>query len=148
MKKNSFAAVLSVAACYLYTAGVLASVPFVGRIVAALAPAYAVGSREWLTATVCLYCCVPFALAALVSLRLLLRLVTQGRVFSAASCRLLLIIVLCAFSVAVIFVFMAKYFTSTVFVCAAAAFLALCLLVVRDVIAKGCEIKSENDLTV
>ena len=80
-------------------------------------------------------------------LRLLLR-VRREQVFTAQSIRLIRSISWCCFFIGILFVAVGVYFRVALCVTLLAAFLGLCVRVVKNVIEEATAIKSENDLTV
>ena len=97
---------------------------------------------------VCAYLAVLGGMAAMVILLRLLSLVEAGRVFGKPSLTAILAIAICCLAEVIIFLCISYYFQVAVAVALAIGVLALCLLVVRSVIAEAARIKAENDLTV
>lgn len=94
------------------------------------------------------YLAVLGGMAAMLILLRLLALVESGRVFSKPSLTAILAIAICCLAEVIIFLCISYYFQVAVAVALAIGVLALCLLVVRSVIAEAMRIKAENDLTV
>ncbi len=95
------------------------------------------------------YVALVFIAVIDVLLFMLLQRVKSGNVFTAESVGLIRGISWGCYFVAGVFCGLAKYFTFVALLVAfVAAFLGLCLRVVKNVIEEATEIKSENDLTV
>lgn len=94
------------------------------------------------------YVMLAVALAAVILLFCLLRVILDGRVFSGKVTRLLSGVSYCCFAEAVLFLVLFPYFQLAACGAIAVCFIAVCLRVVRNVIAEAGRIKSENDLTI
>ena len=91
---------------------------------------------------------IVVALVATVLLWMLLNVVATGKVFTTVSTKLLLFIAICCFAEAVLFLSILHCFELAIAGAVAVAFIGLCLLVVRNVLAEATRIKQENDFTV
>jgi len=105
-------------------------------------------STDTLLATIAAYVILVVALLANIMLFSLLLEVKKDNVFSKKCIGLIRGISWCSVAVGVIFALLTYYFTLSSVVAFAALFLGLCVRVVKNVIEKATEIKSENDLTV
>lgn len=94
------------------------------------------------------YVMLAVALAAVILLFLLLRAILKEKVFSSAVIRLLSAVSWCCFAEAVLFSVLLPYFQLAACAAVAVCFIAVCLRVVKNVIAEAARIKSENDLTI
>lgn len=94
------------------------------------------------------YIILAFALLANTLCMLLLLQVKKENVFSKKCIGLIRGISWCAIAVGIFFAAMGIFVPLTFVVAVAALFLGLCVRVVKNVIEKATEIKSENDLTV
>lgn len=97
---------------------------------------------------VTLYCCVPFAVCALVCLDLLLRNISRGEPFIAKNVTLLRIISYCCFGVALAFIYFAVLRPFAFAIVFAAGFFGIILRVVKNCFKKAVEIREENDATI
>lgn len=95
-----------------------------------------------------LYCCVPFAVGALVCLDLLLRNISRGEPFVSKNVSLLRIISYCCFGVALAFVYFAILRPFAFAIVFAAGFFGIILRVVKNCFAKAVELREENDATI
>ena len=86
--------------------------------------------------------------AAVILLFLLLRAILKEKVFSSAVIRLLSAVSWCCFAEAVLFSVLLPYFQLAACAAVAVCFIAVCLRVVKNVIAEAARIKSENDFTI
>ena len=95
-----------------------------------------------------LYCAVPFAVAALVCLDVLLRNIRKEQPFITQNVTMLRIISYCCFAEVLVFVYLAvlKPFVITILV--ACAFMGLILRVVKNVFEQAIRIREENDFTI
>ena len=94
------------------------------------------------------YVALSFVILADVLLFCLLVRVNGGRVFTARSVDYIRGVSWCCFALGATFCAIGIYFNLAFVVALAAAFLGLCLRVVKNVIEEATTIKSENDLTV
>ena len=94
------------------------------------------------------YAMVAVAAVAILLLRKLLRVVSQGRVFSPSATGLLSTVSLCCFGEGVLFALTGIWFQLSFGVTLAVCFIGLCLRIVSNVIKEACRIKAENDLTI
>lgn len=94
------------------------------------------------------YIILAFALLANTLCMLLLLQVKKENVFSKKCIGLIRGISWCVIAVGILFAAMGIFVPLTFVVAVAALFLGLCVRVVKNVIEKATEIKSENDLTV
>ncbi len=83
-----------------------------------------------------------------VLLFLLLKKVRQSKVFTTGSIALVRGVSWCCILLGVVFLCIGFYFWMALIVAFLAAFLGLCLRVVKNVLEEAADIKSENDLTV
>lgn len=97
---------------------------------------------------VTLYCCVPFAVCALVCLDLLLRNISRGEPFVSKNVTLLRIISYCCFGVALAFIYFAVLRPFAFAIVFAAGFFGIILRVVKNCFNKAVEIREENDATI
>lgn len=97
---------------------------------------------------VTLYCCVPFAVCALVCLDMLLNNVRKNQPFIARNVTLLRIISYCCFGVALAFVYFAVLRPFAFAIVFAAGFFGLLMRVVKNCFKKAVEIREENDATI
>lgn len=97
---------------------------------------------------VTLYCCVPFAVGALVCLDLLLLNISRGEPFIAKNVTLLRIISYCCFGVAIAFIYFAVLRPFAFAIVFAAGFFGIILRVVKNCFKKAVEIREENDATI
>ncbi len=95
-----------------------------------------------------LYCAVPFAVAALICLDVLLRNIRREQPFVAQNVTMLRIISYCCFSEVLVFVYLAVLKPFTVVVLVACGFMGLILRVVKNVFEQAIEIREENDFTI
>ena len=92
-------------------------------------------------------CCIP-AMVALICLDRLLANIKREEIFTDKNVKLLRIISWCCFAVSIIFACAGKYYLLFIAAAIAAAFIGLILRVVKNVIERAKEIKSENDFTI
>ena len=97
--------------------------------------------------TVC-YCCLPFAAAALLTLRLLLKNILKSEVFVSQNVKFLRILSWCCVAVALIALASGYFYLPFYIVGTAAGFFALILRVIKNVFCAAIEIKNENELTI
>lgn len=97
---------------------------------------------------VTLYCCVPFAVCALVCLDLLLRNISRGAPFVSRNVTYLRIISYCCFGVALAFIYFAVIRPFAFAIVFAAGFFGIILRVVKNCFKKAVEIREENDATI
>ena len=108
------------------------------------------GGQEsvFLPVLITLYCAVPFAVAALICLDVLLRNIRREQPFVAQNVTMLRIISYCCFGEVLVFVYLAVLKPFTVVVLVACAFMGLILRVVKNVFEQAIEIREENDFTI
>ena len=94
------------------------------------------------------YAILLTAVAAVILLFLLLRVVSRRQVFTKESTRLISAISLCCFGEGLLTLLLCPLFLPVVCITLAACFLGLCLHVVRQVIEEATQIKCENDFTI
>lgn len=94
------------------------------------------------------YCCVPPAVAALISLDALLMNIRRGNAFIAKNVRLLRILSYCCFSVAVILIYASTLRPLLFVVVFAAAFFGLILRVIKNCFQQAIALREENDYTI
>ncbi len=94
------------------------------------------------------YVMLAVALVAVILLFGLLRVILKDRVFSATVVRLLSSVSWCCFAEVALFLLLVPYFQLAACGAVAVCFIAVCLRVVKNVIAEAARIKSENDLTI
>ena len=97
--------------------------------------------------TVC-YCCLPFAAAALLTLRLLLKNILKSEVFVSQNVKFLRILSWCCVAMALIALASGYFYLPFYIVGTAAGFFALILRVIKNVFCAAIEIKNENELTI
>lgn len=95
-----------------------------------------------------LYCCVPFAVAALVCLDMLLLNISRGEPFVSRNVALLRAISYCCFGVALAFIYFAVLRPFAFAIVFAAGFFGLILRVVKNCFKKAVELREENDATI
>lgn len=97
---------------------------------------------------VTLYCVVPPAVAALISLDLLLNNIKKGQPFISKNVTLLRIISYCCFAVSVLFIYFALRRPFAFVVVFAAAFFGVILRVVKNCFEQAVALQEENDFTI
>lgn len=110
-----------------------------------------VGSGEesvFLPLLITLYCAVPFGVAALVCLDVLLRNIRKEQPFIARNVTMLRIISYCCFGEVLVFIYFAVLKPFTVVVMIACGFMGLILRVVKNVFEQAVRIREENDFTI
>ncbi|MBQ7108159.1 MAG: DUF2975 domain-containing protein [Clostridia bacterium] len=107
-----------------------------------------VTANDEVLALVAAYFILALALLANILLFTLLLQVKGENIFSSKSVSLIRGISWCSIGVGAIFALLTYYFTLSSVIAFAALFLGLCVRVVKNVIEKATEIKSENDFTV
>ena len=95
-----------------------------------------------------LYCAVPFAVAALVCLDVLLRNIRKEQPFVTQNVTMLRIISYCCFAEVLVFVYLAVLKPFAIIVLVACGFMGLILRVVKNVFEQAIEIREENDFTI
>ena len=95
-----------------------------------------------------LYCAVPFAVAALVCLDVLLRNIRKEQPFVTQNVTMLRIISYCCFAEVPVFVYLAVLKPFTIVVLVACGFMGLILRVVKNVFEQAIKIREENDFTI
>ena len=85
---------------------------------------------------------------AVVVLFSLLKVVSEGNVFSVKASKLLSVVSFCCFLEGILSMLMVFYFQLVVCFALAAFFLGVCLRIVKNVIEEATRIKEENDFTV
>ncbi len=102
----------------------------------------------YLPLLVTLYCCVPPALTALISLYMLLKNIQKNNPFIKTNITYLRIISYCCFAGAVIFVYFAILRPFAWVIVAAALFFGIILRVVKNCFQQAVAIREENDFTI
>lgn len=97
---------------------------------------------------VTLYCCVPPAVTALISLDMLLFNIQRGDTFIRRNVGLLRIISWCCFLGSAIFVYFSVLRPFALAIVAAAAFLGIILRVVKNCFEEAVALREENDFTI
>ncbi len=97
---------------------------------------------------VTLYCAVPFAMAALVCLDVLLHNIRKEQPFVVQNVTMLRIISYCCFAEVFVFVYFAVLKPFAVVVMVACGFMGLILRVVKNVFEQAIKIREENDFTI
>ncbi len=97
---------------------------------------------------VTLYCCVPPAMTALISLDLLLFNIQRGDTFIRKNVGLLRIISWCCFLGAAVFVYFSILRPFALTIVVAAAFLGIILRVVKNCFEEAVALREENDFTI
>lgn len=95
-----------------------------------------------------MYLCLPFALAALVSLHILLRNLLAEKLFVQQNVTLLRVLSWCCFGAALVSLITGRVYMPFYLLTAAAGFMGLILRVVKNVFCSAIEIKAENDMTI
>lgn len=95
-----------------------------------------------------LYCCVPFAVGALICLDMLLGNISRGEPFISRNVTLLRVISYCCFGVAAAFIYFAILRPFAFAIVFAAGFFGLILRVVKNCFKKAVELREENDATI
>lgn len=95
-----------------------------------------------------LYCCVPPALTALISLDLLLFNIQHGDTFIKKNVELLRIISWCCFLGSAIFVYFSILRPFALTIVVVAAFLGIILRVVKNCFEEAVALREENDFTI
>ena len=94
------------------------------------------------------YAMLLVAVAAVIILFFLLRVVYRHKVFTKGSTRLISAISWCCFAEGALGLLLVVWFQLVLCFTLAACFLGLCLRIVKHVIEEGTRIKSENDYTI
>ena len=94
------------------------------------------------------YAMVAVAMAAVVLMFILLRVVYTGKVFTRTASNLLSAVSLCCFGEAFLLTLLVVSFQLVICLALAACFLGLSLRIVRHVIVEAIKIKCENDFTI
>lgn len=97
--------------------------------------------------TVC-YCCLPFAVILLLTLRRLLKNILQSKAFIYENVKLLRILSWCCVAVALITLISGYFYLPFYIVGTAAGFFTLILRVIKNIFCTAIEIKNENELTI
>lgn len=97
---------------------------------------------------VTLYCIVPPAVVALISLDMLLNNIKHGEPFTTKNVKLLRILSYCCFAVAAIFIYFSFLKPFGFVVVFAAAFMGLILRVIKNCFEQAAALREENDLTI
>lgn len=95
-----------------------------------------------------LYACVPFAVAALVCLDILLWNIRKNKAFIQQNVMLLRSISYCCFAVALIFIYFSILKPFAFAIVFAAAFFGIILRVVKNCFQQAVAIREENDFTI
>jgi len=95
-----------------------------------------------------LYCAVPFAVAALVCLDVLLRNIRKEQPFISQNVTMLRIISYCCFGEVLVFAYFAFIKPFAVVVMIACAFMGLILRVIKNVFELAVSMREENDFTI
>ena len=130
-----------------------------GAAVAALAAALPRLTRWYLNYTmrtadilpetlITLYAALMPAVIALISLWKILTHVKKESIFTRPALTALSVLPVCCFAETVVFAVLTVNFLFSVTLAVASFFLGLLLIVVRNVIKVGCEVKEENDFTI
>lgn len=97
---------------------------------------------------VTLYCVVPPAVCALISLDLLLANIRRGEPFVEKNVKYLRVISYCCFAVSAVFVYFSFLKPFAFIIVFAAAFIGLILRVVKNCFEQAVAIREENDCTI
>lgn len=95
-----------------------------------------------------IYLMIAVGVLATIILFLLLKVVSEGEVFSKKATKLLSSVSFCCFFEGLLSLLLVFYFQLVFCVTLAACFLGFCLLIVKNVIEEATRIKEENDFTV
>lgn len=102
----------------------------------------------YLPLLITLYCAVPFAMAALICLDVLLRNIRKEQPFITQNVTMLRIISYCCFAEVLVFAYFTVLKPFAVVVMIACAFMGLILRVVKNVFEQAVRIREENDFTI
>ena len=150
MKRPHLSLILSTVLCIAALIGMSGAAILLPRImthyVAHFVPAAM--ERFWLIVAI-LYVALAVALAVVVLLLRLLRVVWTGRVFTMVSSRLVMAIACLVVAEGLVFGILGMmYFPLAYAVCFVAVTMGLCLMVVRTVLKDAAALKEENDGTI
>lgn len=130
-------------------AALLICVPFISRWYEEISTGVGlVDGSTFVPVCVMLYICDVFAIVAVNSLRILLRNISAGEVFTETNSRMLRMISWCIVFAGVTFAVFGIWRFSFFFASFFALFLGLVMRVLKNVFEKAVEIKSENDFTI
>lgn len=102
----------------------------------------------YLPLLITLYCAVPFAVAALICLDVLLRNIRKEQPFITQNVTMLRIISYCCFAEVLVFAYFTVLKPFAVVVLVACGFMGLILRVVKNVFEQAVRIREENDFTI
>jgi len=105
-------------------------------------------SQRLLGMVISFYVCSPAAWVALFSIMGLMNNVLNDTVFSESSVKLLRILSICCCFVSVVCLVGCFFSNALAIFGCGALFMALILLVLKNVMRRACEIKEENDMTI
>lgn len=146
--KSIILSVVIIRATYVLVAACCVAAPFIVRYYDDSVVIPRGDSSVFLPLLVTLYCIVPPAVTALVSLDKLLANIRKGQPFINRNVTLLRIISWCCFAVAVLFVYFSFLKPFGFVVVFAAAFFGVILRVVKNCFQQAVALREENDLTV
>lgn len=133
--------------CYAIVAACAVAAPYIVRLYDDKVSALGAASI-YTPLLITLYCCVPPAVAALVSLDILLRNIKRDNAFIEQNVKLLRVISYCCFAVAVIFVYFSILKPFAFAIVFAAGFFGMILRVVKNCFQQAIAIREENDFTI
>ncbi len=139
--KSIILSVIIIRATYFIIAACCVAAPF-------LAYYYDQSVSVYVPLLVTLYSIVPPAVAALISLDMLLRNIRKGQPFISQNVTLLRIISYCCFAVSVLFVYFSCLRPFGFAVVFAAAFFGVILRVVKNCFEQAVALREENDFTI
>ena len=104
--------------------------------------------RVAVSITVGCYTCLPFVLAALVCLHMLLANINREQTFIVRNVTLLRVMSWLCFVIGLVCLVSGFFYMPFFLVAAAAAFIALIIRVIKNVFASAIKLKDENDMTI
>ena len=150
MKRPHLSLILSTVLCIAALIGMSGAAILLPRIMTHYVTHFVPAAMErfWLIVAI-LYTALAVALAVVVLLLRLLRVVWTGRVFTMVSSRLVMAIACLVVAEGLVFGILGMmYFPLAYAVCFVAVTMGLCLMVVRTVLKDAAALKEENDGTI
>ena len=150
MKRPHLSLILSTVLCIAALIGMSGAAILLPRIMTHYVTHFVPAAMErfWLIVAI-LYVALAVALAVVVLLLRLLRVVWTGRVFTMVSSRLVMAIACLVVAEGLVFGILGMmYFPLAYAVCFVAVTMGLCLMVVRTVLKDAAALKEENDGTI
>ena len=150
MKRPHLSLILSTVLCIAALIGMSGAAILLPRIMTHYVSRFVPAAMErfWLIVAI-LYAALAVALAVVVLLLRLLRVVWTGRVFTMVSSRLVMAIACLVVAEGLVFGILGMmYFPLAYAVCFVAVTMGLCLMVVRTVLKDAAALKEENDGTI